>query len=99
VTDFEDEHTGSGFPTTCLECHTATTWSFTHPDFPIYSGKHAREWPTCQTCHDQPETFMVFTCLNCHEHRQSEADAEHREVNGYVYESTACYTCHPDGRK
>jgi hypothetical protein len=24
-------------------------------------------------------------------------DDEHREVNGYMYESNACYNCHPRG--
>jgi hypothetical protein len=24
-------------------------------------------------------------------------DNEHDEVSGYVYESNACYSCHPDG--
>jgi hypothetical protein len=23
---------------------------------------------------------------------------EHDDVGGYVYESQACYSCHPDGR-
>ena len=45
----------------------------------------------------QPASFEVFTCLTCHEHRRSEMDDEHDEVRGYVYESTACYSCHPDG--
>ena len=68
-----------------------------HPQFPIFSGRHAGEWDTCQTCHTQPASFEVFTCLTCHEHRRSEMDDEHDEVRGYVYESTACYSCHPDG--
>jgi hypothetical protein len=25
-------------------------------------------------------------------------DDEHDDVNGYVYSSPACYSCHPDGR-
>ena len=99
--DYQDEHAGSGFPTTCLDCHTVNTWggaTVNHPQFPIYSGRHAGEWASCQTCHVQPGDFGVFSCVTCHEHRQSEMDDEHDEVPGYVYESTACYTCHPDGR-
>lgn len=99
--DYDDEHAGSGFPTTCLDCHSVNTWdgaTFTHPQFPIYSGEHAGEWDSCQTCHTQPGTFAVFSCLTCHEHRQSEMDDEHEDENGYVYESNACYSCHPDGR-
>jgi hypothetical protein len=25
-------------------------------------------------------------------------DDEHNDVNGYIYESNACYECHPDGQ-
>jgi hypothetical protein len=25
-------------------------------------------------------------------------DDKHKEENGYVYESNACYSCHPNGR-
>jgi len=90
------------FPTTCAQCHTVQTWAgatFDHdPLFPIFSGRHAGTWASCQTCHVQPGTFEVFSCLNCHEHRRSEMDDEHRRVPGYVYESAACFACHPRGR-
>lgn len=101
--DYEAEHAGSGFPTTCLDCHTTDTWAgatFDHSAFfPIYSGEHEGEWADCQTCHTQPGNFGVFTCLTCHEHRQSEMDDKHDDVGGYVYESNACYSCHPDGEE
>ena len=96
--EHEDEH--PSFPTNCLQCHTVDTWDgaeFDHdPYFPIYSGEHAGTWDSCQTCHNQG-TFTAFTCLVCHEHRQSEMDDEHDDVGGYVYESNACLSCHPDG--
>jgi mRNA-degrading endonuclease YafQ of YafQ-DinJ toxin-antitoxin module len=99
--EHEDEH--PSFPTNCLQCHTVDTWdgaTFDHaPYFPIYSGAHAGTWDSCQTCHTQPDNLSVFSCLTCHEHRQSEMDDEHDDVGGYVYESTACYTCHPDGEE
>ncbi|NNF58114.1 MAG: hypothetical protein HKN04_07710 [Rhodothermaceae bacterium] len=99
--DYEGEHAGSGFPTTCLDCHTIATWdgaTFNHNAyFPIYSGAHDGEWDSCETCHTQPGNFQVFTCLTCHEHRQSQTDDDHSEVSGYIYESTACYSCHPNG--
>ncbi len=101
ASDYDAEHTGSGFPTTCLDCHTTSTWTgatFTHSSFPIYSGAHRGQWDTCQTCHVDPNSAAVFTCLTCHEHNQASTDSHHREVNGYVYESTACYSCHPNGR-
>jgi hypothetical protein len=100
--DYQQEHAGSGFPTTCLTCHTIDTWdgaSFVNHDaqfFPIYSGAHQGRWDGCQDCHTQPDNFQVFSCLTCH--TRTETDADHREESGYQYESNACYRCHPNGR-
>ncbi len=102
--DYDSEHGGSEFPTTCITCHSNETWedaSFADHDaqfFPIFSGDHSGEWSGCETCHTIASDFRQFTCLPCHEHRQSKMDEEHDEESGYVYESTACYSCHPDGR-
>ena len=102
--DYDQEHQGTGFPTTCDTCHGTDTWtgaSFENHDsdsFPIYSGAHKGEWSTCQTCHTNPGDFQVFTCLTCHEHRQSAMDDKHKEENGYAYDSILCYSCHPRGK-
>ncbi|MDX1547321.1 MAG: hypothetical protein R3247_10055, partial [Rhodothermales bacterium] len=98
--DFQAAHGGQGYPTTCLSCHNTDDWEdadFDHDAdyFPIFSGKHKDEWTTCQACHTDPNDFTVFTCLTCH--GQQETAQEHEDVPGYVYESNACYSCHPDG--
>jgi len=95
-------HLSAGFPLTCESCHNTVTWddaTFNHDQqwFPIYSGEHRNEWDSCSDCHPNPNNFLVFTCISCHEHRREEMDDEHEDVNGYVYESSACYECHPDG--
>ncbi len=41
--------------------------------------------------------FNNFECILCHEHSQSETNNDHNEVGGYLYESHACYQCHPRG--
>lgn len=99
-------HQKSGFSTNCKECHTIDPgWKpaefKTHDAvaFPIYSGKHRGEWNKCSDCHSQPDNYSEFSCLNCHEHRQSKMDDEHREVGGYSYNSLACFSCHPQGDK
>ena len=99
-------HQGSGFTTTCTDCHTTDPdWQPAkfdiHDDFyfPVYSGEHRGEWESCADCHTQPESYAVFSCTNCHEHNQGEMDDEHSDVNGYSYNSLACYACHPMGRK
>jgi hypothetical protein len=91
-------HVAAGFPTTCEDCHTTDDWdnaTFSH-SFPITSGKHRNF--ACSQCHLQPTNFQVFSCTHCHEHRQSKMDDEHQGEPGYVWESNACYSCHPDGQ-
>ncbi len=92
-------HAAAGFPTTCESCHRATDASFNqgtfNHKFPIASGRHNAP---CATCHTSPGTFQVFSCLTCHEHSQAAMDSEHRNRNGYRYDSLACYSCHPNGR-
>jgi hypothetical protein len=98
------DHAAQGFPTACLDCHAQTAWtgaSFTRHDtqyFPIYSGRHQTAWSTCFDCHQAaPQDFLVFTCLSCHEHSQAETNGRHGSVPDYVYDSIACYDCHPQG--
>jgi hypothetical protein len=105
--DFYEEH-NDGDPTNCEVCHNTINWdevTFDHDNdyFPIFSGEHEDEWTTCTAeCHIVPEDFSQFSCgLNgiCHEHRQTEMDDEHDDESGYVYESSACYNCHPNGEE
>ncbi len=105
--DFESagnpDHDNQGYPEDCTNCHNTENWTddfFAH-GFPIFTGDHANEWSTCiAECHVNPTDYSEFSCgLNgvCHEHRQSEMDDEHDDEPGYVYESWACYDCHPNG--
>lgn len=102
--DYDGQHGSSGFPTTCLQCHTRASFagaSFDHDAqfFPISSGKHQGEWSGCETCHTDPNDFSTFTCFSCHQHSQDRMDDKHSDVNAYAYSSAACYACHPDGRE
>jgi hypothetical protein len=97
-------HIAAAFPTTCEDCHETTAWTpatFDHDGqyFPIYTGKHAGEWTLCSDCHEVPNNFSVFTCISCHEHNQQEMDDKHQGVQGYIYTSEACLSCHPTGEK
>jgi len=96
-------HSAAGFPTDCEECHTENGWTpstFDHDNlyFPIYSGKHKNEWNTCSECHLNAGNFSTFSCIDCHKHDDPVKMAnKHKDVSGYQYVSTACYSCHPDG--
>jgi membrane-bound metal-dependent hydrolase YbcI (DUF457 family) len=99
--EYDRQHAASGYPTSCVDCHDNTTWfgaTFQHTVFPIYSGRHGGQWGSCETCHTDRSNFSVFTCFNCHQHSQTRMDQRHSGRNGYIYESNACYSCHPDGR-
>lgn len=94
-------HQSANFPTDCVACHTTNPgWmpaTFDHDGmyFPIYSGSHEDEWNSCTDCHTNPSNYMIFNCLNCHPAGDTADD--HDDVNGYIYESNACFQCHPDG--
>lgn len=93
-------HASAGFGTHCADCHGTSAWTpatFDHESsFPIASGRH--QFP-CSSCHVSPGNYSVFECILCHEHSQGETNGEHHGVGGYVYESRACYQCHPRGRE
>lgn len=100
--DYDREHGGSGYPTTCAQCHTTNDWDadLRHDSrfFPIFSGAHRDRWDSCADCHVVSNDFSSFTCLQCHAHNQADMDAHHREVVNYLYESNGCLACHPTGR-
>lgn len=96
-------HITAGFNTECAVCHRALTWQpaafFPHPYFPIHAGNthHPGVWQECTQCHADQPNYSTFTCLDCHEHSESRTENIHRDVGGFVYESSACFRCHPTG--
>ncbi len=96
-------HITAGFNTECAVCHRALTWQpaafFPHPYFPIHAGDtHSPGvWNACTDCHSDQPNYSTFACINCHEHTKARTDSRHQGVSGYVYESSACYRCHPTG--
>ena len=103
----DPNHSSAQFPQDCMECHNEVAWepaTFDHDGmyFPIYSGKHNGEWDQCIECHTNPNDYSFFNCLQCHEHNdQNQVDNDHDhpgepEFDNYVYESNACFECHPN---
>lgn len=96
----EPNHIVADFPTDCIECHSENSWepaTYDHDGqyFPIYSGEHEGEWDACIDCHINPSNFAEYTCVTCHE--DGESSEQHIGVSGYIYESSACFACHPTG--
>ncbi|MDQ7051479.1 MAG: hypothetical protein Q9P14_00725 [candidate division KSB1 bacterium] len=87
----------------CYQCHpTGQKAEFRAHDaqfFPIFSGKHKNKWDACKTCHIDPNNRKVFSCVECHEHRQAKMDPKHQGIPGYAFNSLNCYQCHPTGQK
>ncbi len=100
----DPNHVAANFSHDCASCHPGgtTTWAggrYTAHDgayFPIYSGSHNNRWNRCSECHTTSGNYAAFSCLGCH--AQTETNNRHRNVNGYSYDSAACYRCHPTGR-
>ena len=96
-------HQQANLSTDCNECHTTNPdWKpadFPQHDvlFPIYSGAHNGEWTSCIDCHTNPGNISIFTCIDCHEHNKTDTDDQHQGVSGYIYNSNACFECHPTG--
>jgi hypothetical protein len=86
----------------CLGCHPqGTAAGITRADhsarlFPIDVGTaHANG--QCSDCHSDPANPSQFTCVSCHDHAQPATDSAHAGVSGYLYDSKACLSCHPQG--
>lgn len=97
-------HSSVNFPTACTLCHSTNPgWqpaSYAQHDalsFPVYSGRHKGTWNSCTQCHTEPSNYSIFSCITCHAHNKADMDNKHIGENGYSYNSTACFSCHPLG--
>jgi len=96
-------HSTSGFSQNCKDCHNTVAFrpaKFENHDaafFPINSGAHRGRWSACTDCHVSAGNYSVFSCyLGCHTHAdQASVTSAHAGVSGFVYDSPACYACHP----
>ena len=95
--DFQREHSGSGYPTSCLDCHTITTWDGATADHGEVSGGFDlmgnHTLLPCISCHITGGTGLLFDpatpddCIACH---QVDYQQEH-SGSGYP---TTCLICH-----
>jgi nitrate/TMAO reductase-like tetraheme cytochrome c subunit len=95
----DPNHAVANFPHDCSPCHTTSAWSpstFNHDQqyFRIYSGAHQEKWTLCTDCHTTQSDYKQYSCVNCHEHNQTDMNAKHTDVGNYVYLSSECFRCH-----
>jgi len=90
-------HLSAGISVECQDCHGTGSWmpaNFIH-DTAIAKNDHKSL--DCSDCHLNPSNFMSFSCTNCH--KKPKMDDEHDGEQGYIYLSSACFDCHPNGKK
>ena len=89
-------HAAMGYSTNCETCHGTSSWRAAPPNhrFPLTGAHHV----SCSQCHTVPTNFAVYDCTRCHAHDKPSMDSKHRGVRGYIWTSTACVGCHPNGR-
>ena len=95
-------HKTAKFSKDCETCHTTYGWTqaryYEHEQyFPILNGDHLGF--TCRSCHQNQNNYKEYTCFNCHTHNKKDTNKQHKEVTGYRFDSEACLSCHPQGKK
>lgn len=95
--EYDSQHAGTGYPTTCTSCHTPTEWSGATFDHSLASDGFDLAGPhtalACTSCHDAGTGEPLFApadesdCIACHE---ATYNGQHAS-SGYP---TTCLTCH-----
>jgi hypothetical protein len=95
----DPDHGSAGFPTTCENCHSTTAWepsSFKSLD--LLSDHFGEPSAPLRLLPRESGQLRRLRVHLCHEHSQNQTNNDHSEVGGYIYQSQACYQCHPQGR-
>lgn len=96
--DYNKEHAGSGFPTTCLSCHNQSSWGDATVDHAALSGGFqllgAHTTLQCTACHAVPGYALLFPkpagqndCVTCHQ-------TQFNSAHGGQGFPTTCASCH-----
>jgi nitrate/TMAO reductase-like tetraheme cytochrome c subunit len=92
-------HVTQAFSHNCTPCHSTSVWTpntMSHDSrwFRIYTGEHRGRWSQCTQCHPVPGNLPNFSCMTGNCHPQAQTNSEHNGRPGYVYQASACYSCH-----
>jgi hypothetical protein len=94
-------HIAAGFPTTCADCHSTTSWlgaNFNHNNF----WQLPHHGAVCSDCHIDQTNYANMSCINCHTqpfHDKPSTDSHHQGRPGYRYGPMTCIAsgCHTKG--
>ncbi len=87
----DDDHNGQ-YGTSCESCHSTADWEAATFDH-VFRLKDEHKEFACAKCHTNNNNMQQFTCLGtCH--TRQEMDKEHKDENGYSYNSERCASCH-----
>jgi len=86
----------------CISCHRTDYNNTRNPNHNVIGIS-----TDCLECHStnpgwKPAEFRMHDALfpiYSGAHRKEKMDSEHRGENGYIYNSTACLECHPNGKE
>ena len=84
----------------CVSCHPRANKPglMDHdPFFPI-NAADTHGGVSCTECHASRTDRSQLSCTSCHAHQQADMATVHAAVPGFVFESTMCVTCHPQGQ-
>lgn len=95
--EYNQRHTGDGFPTTCQDCHTADTWvgaAFDHAATANFALIGAHDGLNCSACHGPPPDLVPLfnpsdenDCFTCH-------TSDYQQQHGADGYPTTCQACH-----
>ena len=90
-------HSTSGFPTTCTQCHTTNPgWkpaTFNHSSFPLTLGHTA---VACGDCHIGGNyTSTPTNCYSCHQQNYLATTNPNHSTSGFPTTCTQCHTTNP----
>lgn len=96
-TDFDNSnappHVGSGFATSCTDCHSPSPVNWTvpgyHNSFPLTLGHNVSDCKACHKTNNYPATSTA--CVSCHQTDFDNSAAPPHVGSGY---STNCTDCH-----
>jgi hypothetical protein len=92
----DPNHSASGFPQTCDDCHTTNPgWkpaSFDHSSFPLTQGHSV---PSCSDCHKGNYTNLSSACWSCHQGDYNSTSDPNHATAGFAQTCSDCHTTNP----